>query len=496
MSCSPEILVSRTLSFGAAVAVLLLAGCASVSPDKDRAALDALIGSNPLTAGAALPVAPMAASTTDAAASGAPHAKPLAGPSEPLTQEAAVRLALVHSPRAQQALAALQLSDAERAQAASLPNPVLAFSRLREGRELELERSLRISLLGLLTLPWQAKWADQRHEAARLQAALELLQLAAQTRRAWLQAVAAQQGAQYLRDAREATEAGAQLGQRMVKAGNWSALQSAREQLALAEADALLARAQQSAVASREQLLRLLGLQGEAAVQLRLPDRLPALPEALPSVEEVQVTALRDRVDLRAAQAQRIATAEAMGLTRVTRVVNAMEIGASRNTTFANDADRHRSTQRGWELELPIPLFDWGQARGARAEALYLQAAARLRATAVQAASEAREADAARRSAWQVARRYQREVLPLRRQVNDEMVLRYNAMSASVWELLAETRASSLAVHAAMQAQRDYWLADTDLQLAISGTSPAGIATLGLAQEAGPAASESASAAH
>ena len=82
------------------------------------------------------------------------------------------------------------------------------------------------------------------------------------------------------------------------------------------------------------------------------------------------------------------------------------------------------------------------------------------------------------RSAWDVAHRYQTEVLPLRQKVNDEMMLRYNGMLASVWELLAETRASMGAVKAAMDAQRDFWLADTDLQLALTGSSPAGLGAL------------------
>ncbi|MFS2168632.1 TolC family protein, partial [Variovorax sp. Varisp62] len=71
----------------------------------------------------------------------------------------------------------------------------------------------------------------------------------------------------YLRDAREATEAGAELAHRMAQVGNWSALQRTREQLLLADASAQLARAEQAAVASREQLTRLLGLSGDRAAR-------------------------------------------------------------------------------------------------------------------------------------------------------------------------------------------------------------------------------------
>ncbi|AVQ84557.1 TolC family protein [Variovorax sp. PMC12] len=459
--------VSFVRTTAALAAALVLAGCASLSSDGGSADVQALTAGNPLVAGAAAQRAPDEASRKRIG-------ELLA---RPLDAESAVRIALVNSPRVQDAFATLQLSDADRVQAASLPNPVLAFSRLREGSEREFERMLSFNVVGLLTLPWQARWAGQRHESAKLQAAQSVLVLAADTRRAWVRAVAAQQSVAYLRDAKEATEAGAELAHRMARAGNWSALQRTREQLLLADASAQLARAEQSAVASREQLTRLLGLSG-GDTAYTLPDRLPPLPDAVPELGDVQALALRDRLDVRSATAQNAAVAGSLGLTHATSVINAMELGVVRNTKFDNGADRSRSTKRGFELDLPIPVFDWGQARNGRAEALYLQSAARVRDVGVLAASEAREAWQGWNTAYAIARRYRDEVLPLRKQVNEEMVLRYNGMLASVWELLGETRASVLAVNAGMEAQRDFWLADTDLQLVLTGSLPGGMTAL------------------
>ena len=459
--------VSFVRTAAALASALVLAGCASLSSDGGSADVQALTAGNPLVAGAAAQRAPDEASRKRIG-------ELLA---RPLDAESAVRIALVNSPRVQDAFATLQLSDADRVQAASLPNPVLAFSRLREGSEREFERMLSFNVVGLLTLPWQARWAGQRHESAKLQAAQSVLVLAADTRRAWVRAVAAQQSVAYLRDAKEATEAGAELAHRMARAGNWSALQRTREQLLLADASAQLARAEQSAVASREQLTRLLGLSG-GDTAYTLPDRLPPLPDAVPELGDVQALALRDRLDVRSATAQNAAVAGSLGLTHATSVINAMELGVVRNTKFDNGADRSRSTKRGFELDLPIPVFDWGQARNGRAEALYLQSAARVRDVGVLAASEAREAWQGWNTAYAIARRYRDEVLPLRKQVNEEMVLRYNGMLASVWELLGETRASVLAVNAGMEAQRDFWLADTDLQLVLTGSSPGGMTAL------------------
>ncbi|MGJ7570200.1 TolC family protein [Variovorax sp. RB2P76] len=468
--------ISFLRSAAALAAASVLAGCASLSADGGSADVQALVDGNPLMAGATARRTPDAASQK--------RVDELLA--TPLDAEAAVRIALVQSPRVQDAFATLQLSDADRVQAASLPNPVFAFSRLTEGSEREIDRLLSFNVVGLLTLPWQARWAGQRHESAKLQAAQSVLLLAADTRRAWVRAVAAQQSVVYLRDAKEAAEAGAELAHRMARAGNWSALQRTREQLLLADAAAQLARAEQAALASREQLNRLLGLSGER-VHYALPDRLPPLPKAAPELGDVQALALRDRLDVRSAQAQNTAVAGALGLTHATSVVNAMELGVARNSKFDNGPDRSRRTQRGFELDVPIPLFDWGQARNGRAEALYLQSAARVRNVGVLAASEAREAWQGWNTAYAIARRYRDEVLPLRRKVNEEMVLRYNGMLASVWELLGETRASMLAVNAGIEAQRDFWLADTDLQLVLTGSSPGGMTALQAAVAAGDA---------
>jgi len=398
---------------------------------------------------------------------------------QPLDADGAVRIALVNSPALEASFAALSISDAERVRAAQLPNPHLALGRLREGQVLEIERMLSFNVLQLLTLPWRASYASQSLQLARLRAAEEVIRTAADTRKAWFNAVAARQTALYLRDAREAAEAGAELARRMARVGNWSRLQQAREQATLADVSAQLARAEQAAMAEREKLTRLMGLWGQDATYA-LPERLPELPAQLADRGEVEATALRERIDVRAARDESRYVAGSLGLTRVTGIADAITLGAVRNTTFDGAAGTRERT-RGWELELPIPLFDWGQAGNARAQATYLQSVARLREVAVRARSESREAWHGWRTAHDLARHYRDEIVPLRRFIADETLLRYNGMLASVWDLLAETRTHIAAVNNAIAAQRDFWIADTDLRTALTGTSPGAIAAMSAA---------------
>jgi outer membrane protein TolC len=320
-----------------------------------------------------------------------------------------------------------------------------------------------------------------------LRAAQEVIRTAADTRKAWFNAVAAQQTVQYLRDAREAAEAGAELARRMARAGNWSKLQQAREQATLADIAAQVARAEQDALAQREQLTRLLGLWGVDA-QYTLPDRLPELPKELPDPGDIEATALRERLDVRSARDESRYVASSLGITRATGVVDALTLGVVRKTSF-DDGSGERASGRGFELELPVPLFDWGQAHHARAQATYLQSVARVRDVAVRARSEAREAWHGWRIVYDLARHYRDEIVPLRRFIVDETQLRYNGMLASTWELLAEARNHNAPVNGAIAAQRDFWIADTDLQTTLTGTSPGALAAMGTGAAAPAAAS-------
>jgi outer membrane protein, multidrug efflux system len=127
---------------------------------------------------------------------------------------------------------------------------------------------------------------------------------------------------------------------------------------------------------------------------------------------------------------------------------------------------------------LPIPIFDWGGAANARAQATYMQSVSTVRTSAINARSEVREAWHSYRTAYDVAKNYRDEIVPLRKFINDENLLRYNGMLIGIFELFADTRANIAAVSASIDAQRDFWLIETDLQITLTGTSPGGMASL------------------
>lgn len=389
----------------------------------------------------------------------------------PLTADDAVRVALLNNRALQAALTELGIAEADVVQAGRLRNPGFSFSRLTRDGELEIGRAFLFDVLGLITMPLRSDLEKRRFALTQSRAAADVLQLAADTRRAWVGAVAAQESVAYREQVKQAADAGAALAGRMAAAGNFNKLDQAREQVFFADAVAQLARAQQVALAQRERLTRLMGLSGvDAAYQIAA--RLPDLPrsrrefEENGSLDKLEQQALNQRLDVQGALQEAENLAATLGLVRTTGFVNVLEAGYQRNS------ETNRPRQSGYEIELRLPLFDWGGAKVARAEYLYSQAVHRAADVAVRARSEVREAHALYRAAYDLATHYRDEIVPLRKNISEEVLLRYNGMLMSVFELLADARQQIAAVSGYIDAKRDFWLAQTALDLAMTGLSP------------------------
>ena len=460
----------RTLAI--AMSALLAGGCASLSPDGGFGSVNEAVKSRTGRDAAWI------RSDQDSDSVRSRVRELLA---QPLTAESAAQVALLNNPGLQARYAELGIAEADLVQASRWSGPKLSFGRLRRGDETEYERSIFFDVLGLVTIPLSVRGEEKRFEAAKARAAGEALRLALEARKAWFGAVAAEEGVRYMRQVQDAAEAGAELARRMAAVGNWSKLSQAREQAFYAETTAQLARALQQRTAARERLVRALGLWG-ADADLRLPERLPELPGAAREGGDLEAQALAQRLDVQGARREAEALASSLGLTKVSRFVNLLELGVIHNTEAPKPA------QKGWELELRIPIFDFGEARVARAEHAYLQAVNRTADAAVRARSEVREHYGAYRTAFDLARHYRDEVVPLRKRISEEMLLRYNGMLSSVFELLAETRVSVMSVNAYIEALRDFWLAESDLQAALTTGSPGAAAAGGGKSLAIPAA--------
>ena len=439
-------------------ALLLLSGCASVNFDQ------ALSDTRQATQGFVPDTLGLRQTAEQQQASAKLSEQLLA---KPLSMPDAIQLALANSPALQTVLAQSWAEMASINQAGRIANPVLSFERNQSLDEVELGRLLSMGLLDILTLPQRQKIARNQTAQAKIQLSANVVDRVAQVRHAWVRAVAAEQTAQYAEQVNKAAQASAELAKRMQQVGNFSKLQRARQHVFYADAIAQLALARHAATAAREELVRQLGLDESQTALLSLPDRLPDLPDQPRSANEISTAAMQQRLDVQQARLQLDGAGKAQGLSLLNTVAD-VELGIRRDTV--TDTHSGQSSERkGYEVAIRLPLFDWGGAQRAAMNAQTLAAANQYESVLRAAAPQLREAYSAYRTSYDLARHYRDEIVPLRKTMAEENVLRYNAMLIGVFELLADTREQITSVMAAINAQQQFWLADAGLSTAVLG---------------------------
>jgi outer membrane protein TolC len=388
-----------------------------------------------------------------------------------LSAGAAVQVALLNNKGLQAAYNELALAETDLIEQSLPPNPTFSISRISGNGASEIERQVVGDILALATLPFRTDIARERFRQAQLRAALETLRLAAEVRRTYFRTVAANEMVGLLTDAKSTSESTAQLAKKLGETGALNKLDQAREQVFYAETTAELASARQAATSWRERLARLMGLWGQD-LGFRLPDKLPSLPMRPKALPTIEADAVGHRIDLQIARMELSALAKSLDLTQATRFVTLLDVaGISRRT---HDPESAPFRERGFDVQFQIPVFDGGEVRVRQAAETYNLAFNRLTEKAINVRSEARDAYRVYRSTYDIASHYQREILPLRGIISEEMQLRFSSMQVDVFALLTEARQRIASLRAAIDAKREFFLAQSELQTAVNGGGSGG----------------------
>src|SRR3569833_3157159 len=383
-----------------------------------------------------------------------------------LTAETAVQIALLNNKGLQAAYNELALAETDLVEQSLPPNPVFSVSRIYGNGANEIERQIAGDILALATLPFRSEIARDRFRQAQLRASLATLRLAADVRRVYWRAVGGNEIVALLTDAPATAESTAQLAVKLGETGSINKLDQAREQVFYAETTADLATARQTATSAREKLARLMGL-WDGGLDFRLPSHLPPLPRRPQALPGIEADAVGHRIDLQIARLELNALAKALDLTEATRFVTLLDLaGISRRT---QDPEGAPFRERGFDVQFQIPLFDGGEERVRQAAESYNLAFNRLTERAVNVRSEARDAYRIYRSGYDIASHYQREIIPLRKIITEEMQLRFSSMQVDIFSLLTEARQRLASLRGAIDARQRFFLAQSDLQTAVNG---------------------------
>ena len=379
----------------------------------------------------------------------------------PLTADSAVQVALLNNHNLQATYEELGIAQAELVEAGLLKNPVFYFERRLPGQAAEID--LVQEFVDILLLPLRKRIAAAQFEAAKLRVGHEILTAAAEVRAAFYE----HQGDQQLVDLRktvaDATERSAETALKMHEAGNLRDLDLASEQATHAQTKIELAKAQASAVASRERLNKLMGAFG-AQTNWTVASRLSELPGNEVSTAQLESRAIQQRLDLAAARQQFVAEARTRGIARAEAILQGAQIGSH----YEHEIEPRHST--GPSVSVPIPIFNQGQPASARASAKMRQAEQRYLALAADIRSDVRAA----RDKMLLSRRqveyFKSTALPTRTRVTEESQLEYNAMQIGPFQLLQAKQEEVKTGAESVEALRDYWVARAELEKAVGGS--------------------------
>lgn len=439
------------------LAALSVSGCAAFSPDSGMNAVSELTSQT---------INKDVAFVRTAEGAGAVDARVHQLLARTLSVESAVQIALLNNKGLQAAYNELALAETDLVEQSLPPNPVFSVSRIAGNGASEIERQVVGDILALATLPFRSDIARERFRQAQLRAALATLRLAAEVRRAYVRSVASSEMVALLTDAKATAESTAQLAVKLGETGSLAKLDQAREQVFYAETTADLATARQMAASARERLARLMGL-WDGGLDFRLPNQLPPLPRHPQALPGIEADAVAHRIDLQIARLELNALAKALDLTEATRFVTLLDLaGIARRT---QDPEGAPFRERGFDVQFQIPIFDGGEVRVRQAAETYNLAFNRLTERAVNVRSEARDAYRVYRSTYDIASHYQREIIPLRKIITEEMQLRFSSMQVDIFALLTEARQRLASLRGAIDARQKFFLAQADLQTAVNG---------------------------
>lgn len=451
---------------------LFALGCVAHDTAADRAAVQALVRDH--AALAAVPTADTPAAHTPAAT--APQAPSPAVSSadaqreleqlgsQPLTLEAAVRIALWNNRELRAELLGLGVARGQLVQASVFPNLDFEAELLlptESSGDRKWSLGAGFSLSDLILRGGRSGVAEAELSTARIEAAGATLDLAYRVRLAYYDLQAAAQETALLRTAHEAYAASAEAAQALHDAGNVTDLDLATQQSAEQGAQLQFDQAEADALDARERLNVLLGLFGRDTgwrIQGPLPE--PAAP--IGPLDRLETRAIQASLELAAARSTLAAAERRVGAAETAGWLPNLHVEARAE----NDGEYW---QVGPALSGSLPLFDHQQGSVVSRRAERDQIGERLNAAAITIRAATRSARARALSAEQRVRRYHDQLLPLRERILAQTLLEYNAMQVGVFRLLEARREQLEAQRAYLATLREYWRARATLEQLLAG---------------------------
>lgn len=384
---------------------------------------------------------------------------------QPLTAESASKLALLSNADVQAALDDVGVARAALVSALQLPNPKAHLGLDFHGDgDPKLEAELTLNVAKLFFLPAREGAASAALDAASLDAAGAVLDVAFDAKVAFYEHQAASQRLELRKTLLYAAAQSADIASRLVEAGNVPELDALTERALYESARIALARAEAEESATRQRLNALLGLFGEAGERWTSASALPA-PTPFDTAR-LESRALAANLELRALEKRHAAAAGRVDVAWADGLVPEIDAGIG---VERDEGEWGIGPRLGFE----VPIFYQGQGEVDAAEAEMRGAKHRHEAVAIRVRAIARSAAERVARASDEVSFLKDTLLPLQDRILDETLKQYNAMNAGPLQVLSAKRDQIEVSASHVDALRDYWIARAEAEALLAGRARA-----------------------
>lgn len=388
---------------------------------------------------------------------------------KPLTEQAAVRIALLNNRGLRADLRELGVSRGRLMQAGLIANPTFEVELLPE-RESDYELRVEYDVSSLILAPLAARAAGAELEAHRFEVAGNVVALGYQVRTAFYALAASEQRLSYAQRTLDALTAGRDAALAMQAAGNVPALEVSRQIVAYESARIEVAKIELAVADQREAVQRLLGLYGSDTDWHIVPG-FAEIPAELHLPDQLETKALAANLSLKAIEQRLDAAGRRTGIARATALIP--EVAVDFHALHANSDSAHTRDEERWRygggVSVGVPVFGRQQGNQRIAEAEFDVLLERQQGLAIELRSHARETRNHVLAAHARVRAYETTLVPAQRSVMEQTLLMYNAMQLGVFELLSARRAQLEIELAYVDAQAAYWQATAQLDALLAG---------------------------
>lgn len=388
---------------------------------------------------------------------------------EPLTVDSAVKVALLNNQSLRAVLESWGIAKADFNKTRFPEKPVLGVG-VRFPKEDEpynnVEFTVEQDFLSLALFPLKSNLAGAELHKAELQITKEVLDLAFEVKSAFYEVQGDLTMFSMRKRVLEQAGASQELAKRQFEAGNISELMYANEQSVYNDSKLEFLRAEAGLKQKKENLNRLLGFGGENAAW-EIKEDLMEIQAEEPSLDELLSLGMSKRLDLLIARKNVEALKHTLSLNRF-GVAGHPEVGLSTE----KDVEGGRVT--GPTVKTEVPVYDLGQTEVSRSGAQLKEAEFRLKALENDVRSDIKQKSDLLMASRTLVEEYKRSVIPVREKVTEESQKHQSYMLIGNYELMRAKQNEILANKEYIESLKEYWIARSDLEKAVSSKLPLG----------------------